>query len=237
MIEYIAPNLSIRANQQYEFSGITYRYNSIGFRCDELDRDTDVLFIGCSYTEGSCVQQHETWASIVRETVFVDSAYINLAIAAHGIDTAALLTNWYRTYNKKPKYILLLCPPFARRTFRLSYSTAPLGWNPSHPEFTLIPGVENMFADEEYYKFESFKSLSILSSAAELMGSQIVFSGWDCSHEAQLEQEQLLQYFPNITSIPYNVDFLDRGTDGAHPGPLTHRAIAQRFIDFLAKKS
>jgi hypothetical protein len=66
---------------------ITYKFNSHGFRADEFDSaGSNVMFLGCSHTEGIGLPYESTWAHIVSTKLKLKN--YNLGIGGASNDTA-----------------------------------------------------------------------------------------------------------------------------------------------------
>jgi hypothetical protein len=48
---------------------ISYKFNSLGFRCEEFTEEPSIMFLGCSNTIGIGLPIEETWASIVAKNL------------------------------------------------------------------------------------------------------------------------------------------------------------------------
>ncbi len=89
---------------------IDYRINKQGFRCDHFSDEEGILFLGCSFTFGIGLHEHQTWAYKVAEHFGVKCW--NLGIPGHGLD----LHSYFLQYHLKSelpniKAICLLEPP------------------------------------------------------------------------------------------------------------------------------
>jgi len=108
-------NLSSRYDELKKFNWIdktfTYKFNSYGFRTDNFSHKNSIMFLGCSHTCGIGLPVHETWASIVAETLELHNS--NLGIGGGSLDTAFRLCHGYIDIIK-PKMIILMKPPGIR---------------------------------------------------------------------------------------------------------------------------
>jgi len=89
---------------------IDYRINKQGFRCDHFSDEEGILFLGCSFTFGVGLHEHQTWAYKVAEHFGVKCW--NLGIPGHGLD----LHSYFLQYHLKSelpniKAICVLEPP------------------------------------------------------------------------------------------------------------------------------
>lgn len=70
---------------------IDYRINKQGFRCNHFSNEEGILFLGCSYTFGVGLHEHQTWAYKVAEKY--NTNCWNLGIPGHGIDIHSYFVN------------------------------------------------------------------------------------------------------------------------------------------------
>lgn len=70
---------------------IDYRINKQGFRCDHFSDEEGILFLGCSFTFGIGLHEHQTWAYKVAEHFGVKCW--NLGIPGHGFDIHSYFVN------------------------------------------------------------------------------------------------------------------------------------------------
>lgn len=90
---------------------IEYKFNSHGFRDDELDQRDNCLAIGCSFTEGVGLRNDQIWPS--KLTKLIGTHVWNLGIGGASADTCFRMTDYYiKTLN--PKAVFLLIPPLMR---------------------------------------------------------------------------------------------------------------------------
>lgn len=87
---------------------ITYKFNSLGFRCDEFTDEPSAMFLGCSNTIGVGLPLEDTWAQIVSKSLNLKC--VNLGIGASSPDTAFRLCLGYID-KIKPKIIFYNQPP------------------------------------------------------------------------------------------------------------------------------
>jgi hypothetical protein len=87
---------------------ITYKFNSLGFRCDEFEQNRDcILFLGCSYTFGVGLPLETIWPTLVANKLKLKC--YNLGIGGGSNDTAFRLGYHYIPM-LKPKAVILLSP-------------------------------------------------------------------------------------------------------------------------------
>ena len=101
----------------------TYHYNSTWFRtddsCRELSRDTDIVFAGCSFTEGIGVPEDMIWGTVLSRHLGL--SYSNLGKS--GISSYQIVKNLFSYFKQygNPKYLFCLFPDYNR----FAAATAP----------------------------------------------------------------------------------------------------------------
>lgn len=124
----------------------TYNYNSMWFRtddsCKELSSDTEVVFAGCSFTEGIGVPEDMTWGAVLSRNLGM--SYSNLGKSGtSSYQIVKTLFAYFRQYGN-PKYLFCLFPDYNR----FAAATAPglfsnetsIGYDPT------MPGIYNGYA-------------------------------------------------------------------------------------------
>jgi len=89
---------------------IDYKINKQGFRCDHFSEEEGILFLGCSFTFGIGLHEHQTWAHKVAEHFGVKCW--NLGIPGHGLDLHSYFLQYYlKSELPNIKAICVLEPP------------------------------------------------------------------------------------------------------------------------------
>lgn len=70
----------------YITNSIEYKYNSDGFRCEDFDRNFEIVCFGCSFTMGTGVNIQDTWPSQLQN--MTKKSVANLGHAGSSNDTA-----------------------------------------------------------------------------------------------------------------------------------------------------
>jgi|TARA_R110000822_G_C15136000_1_gene475646 hypothetical protein len=188
-------------------------YNSLGHRCKDiadLDFDNYVLFTGCSHTVGVGVTLKQSFPYKVAKKLKCD--YYNLGVGGSGVDTIEHnLLVWFTLFDKPPKYIFCEWPDYARFMSQLpGYENMLPAGSWSYPEFLVTADYPLQVKEELVYKLINNLSpcpiIDIRHSALGLAGEN-----------------------------PYTIWHFDEdtGTDGLHPGPKSHKATAEKIIDYL----
>ena len=191
-------------------------YNSFGHRCkeiDDLDFDNYVLFAGCSHTEGVGVSVEQSYAHLVAKNLKCE--YYNLSVGGGGLDALEHnLLMWFTLYDKPPKYIFCEWPPYERFMMQLPgyKNMTPAGpWNSNK---FLVQASKPLYAKEQL----TYKLVHQLSPCPMI---DIRYS----SLELPLADPYTIWHIKD-----------DIGTDGAHAGPLSHKATAEKIIELLESR-
>jgi hypothetical protein len=92
-----------------------YRANSFGFRSDEFDSNTGILFAGCSVTYGAGIPEDGIWGNVLAEKL--DMTASNLSRSGSSISwIVESLFKYFENYGN-PKYLFCLFPDLYRHRF------------------------------------------------------------------------------------------------------------------------
>jgi hypothetical protein len=133
----------------WDSNSISYKFNSLGFRCDEFDDRACGLAIGCSFTQGVGLPLSATWPSLLSE--LTNTHVWNLGSGGASSETVFRIFE-YSVKKLSPKFVCILLPPPGRFEFHDSSNGYPiilpsdLGQHPSFAKDWLSQidnGVEN----------------------------------------------------------------------------------------------
>jgi hypothetical protein len=88
-----------------------YKFNSLGFRCNEFTNDPSIMFLGCSYTIGVGLPIESIWPELVSSHLEMHCA--NFGIGGSSCDTAFRFCHGYID-KIKPKLVIFMIPPSIR---------------------------------------------------------------------------------------------------------------------------
>lgn len=104
------------ADWYYRTNPITYKFNSFGHRCNDIqdiDLDNYILFAGCSHVEGIGLELEKTYPYLVAKQLGCD--YYNLSSAGTGIDVMTHnLALWRAKVKQDPKFLIIHQPEITR---------------------------------------------------------------------------------------------------------------------------
>ena len=232
---YKAPNL-------YLPTDIEYKFNSHGFRCDEfsLPSELPIVFLGCSFTEGVGLHQHETWSyqliEKIRNKTNKNIPYWNLGLGGTGIDTQSRLLYFLTTIlNIKVQYVFSLIPTISRREYKV-INDSYRNWLPAYrcKDAPLGKHIDSIFSDVYFSTHQTERSLMTIDSICRQNGAKMICSTWDNTTDIT----QLTNSFPLIDSFQSNISMNNRAgcaRDNIHPGPVYHQKLANVYWDHSEK--
>ena len=191
---------------------VRYTLNSHGYRCpefDTIDWQNTIVTLGCSHTFGISIDDNETYASLLQEKLGIP--VVNLGMSATDI--------WFQVYN-------------AIELMKLNVQGVILQV-PNKERFTVF-GTGNKAKNFGTWNMQTYAQL------AELWVDERNLEQWHlfgCDYIEKILGDKLLYSFsfldtdhlPTMKIISQD----DVGRDNAHPGPMTHKKIAE----IIAKES
>ena len=225
----------------YQPDSFDYKFNSLGFRCDEFELPSElpIVFLGCSFTEGEGLPVDTTWAYLllehIRKATKKNIPYWNLAISGGSIDiNAGVLAN--HIDQLKPKYIFYLRPPWMRRALfvqdRHIQNWVP-GYSSPHPHAFSIPEhFTKTLIHEPFAIQQADRSLTIIDLLAERYKTKVYHFPWQLGISENTIQPSIerLKNFHQM-KVPWLTN-VDVARDSLHPGPATHKMVANRLWEF-----
>jgi hypothetical protein len=228
----------------YKPDSFNYTFNSNGFRCDEFDLPSQlpILFLGCSFTEGEGLPVDKSWAYLIleyiRHTTNKTIPYWNLAMGGASIDmNAAMLATFVDQL--KPKYIFYLRPPWMRRTVFVEklhiQNWLPNYANPYNNSWQIPEYFNKSLVHEPFAIQQADRSLTIIDLLAERYRTKVFHFPWQLGESENTIQPSIerLKNFHQM-KVPW-LPNVDMARDSLHPGPATHRMVANRLWEFDLK--
>lgn len=201
---------------------ITYKINSHGFRCDEIEDGAPYLVaLGCSYTAGIGLPIDTIWPELVGKQLGLKVA--NLSWGGLAADSCFRLAEYW-VPRLKPKLVTMLTPPSSRIELCLD-EEAVKGFR-NVPVDVYLPGsadinndgwfLKNWFANEENHRINSTKNkLAVRQLCADLGIPCII-----------LDAE---------TWMTGSREKLGYARDLLHGGIPAHQRIAEKMLDDWSK--
>lgn len=190
---------------------IDYQFNSHGFRTIEFDQRPNFLAIGCSFTQGTGVHEHQRWTTLLSEQM--DLWCWNLGIAGASSDTCYRIARYYVSL-LKPKFVVFLEP----RPNRIE-----LHGEPDEPPYLINWTYDSVNWSGQYVKV-MLANQENLDIRAEKNRAAI---GYVCAEQ----HVPVFMYEPDAYLTKVDHKQRDLGRDLLHPGTMNNRA----FADFLYK--
>jgi hypothetical protein len=213
----------------YGENDITYRLNSLGYRCPEFDAVADIriVAIGCSYVLGTALPQraifHEVFAERLRTAVSPKSVVLwNLGSAGTSNDYISRLL-FLAVPLLKPDIVLVNFTHFSRREYiSIQNRIVKIGaWNPadavtkdifSHFEALSSP------LDDQLNFFRNYKGVECALARSQ----------WLYSFVRRHEFEAVASH-TDLNHFVGHLQVVDRARDHTHPGPESHRSLAELY--------
>ncbi len=226
----VLPRLSSTpADQTVEWNDITYSFNNLGYRSVPFDTRADIriVAIGCSYVMGIGLPQshlfHELFAEKLRSETGKTVAVLNLGAVGRSNDYIARLLH-LATPILKPGIVLINFTHPVRREY-VSVQNELLTYVPSfRPSNRVLRDIYEHFAgltsplDDDLNLFRNYKSVEAL-----LGDSAWLFSSINATDFVRIRAHISLSRY--VGAMPQ----LDKGRDGSHPGPESHKALMERY--------
>lgn len=228
--------LNERKEKTYQTSGsdntgfCSYTYNELGFRGDSIyKKGFKIMSIGCSNTEGVGVNYHETWPYEFAKHI-PNSVNQNFGTCGRSNDFISRCLLSYYDFIKPDLVLIMYTSPLRRE-----YYTKDCGVNP------FMPG------SAWGYFSETEDGVHIQQNLIELQNDNEDFINWYKNHlliKYFLETKKCNWLWNGSFRIPtdysefnrfdgdYNV-YIDKGTDGLHPGPKHNQIYAKKLFNHI----
>jgi hypothetical protein len=199
----------------------------MGLRGPEIDtsKDTKIIFAGGSFTFGSGVHEHQTFAHKLSKRM--DASYINISDSDSllGLLQPILKTaKWY-----KPDYLVLGDTRFVDE----------YGWLVRLTKAKILKKVDSktsMFLRGEYTKILNERNYNsvylMLSHLKDKLNIPIYFlisNRKDFNFDTKLDIDGV-----EVIECEWGELFMDLSRDNSHPGPLSHDQIALELYSHLS---
>jgi hypothetical protein len=227
----------IDSEEQYRKNGhpvygendVVYRYNRHGYRGPDFDAVGDIrmISVGCSWVFGVGLAGgdifHEVFAERLRRETGQSVVNFNLGMSGGSGNYVARML--HTTVDKlDPHIVLVMFPQFARREYmaphgvRMNITPAfvpkDLVWREIYDHFMGLSST----LDDQLNFYHNYSSV-----AALLAGRTWLFSF------TNKQDFRSMSDYVDHSRYAGEYEFVDRARDNAHPGPNTHRIIADNF--------
>lgn len=159
---------------------VVYKTNDNGFRCDNFDKQTVILFNGCSHTFGTGINVEDTYASLLAKEL--DIPYHNVSLGGSDI-SLAVSRSVYWLLKLRPKVHFFQCPPSARvghYTDKRTTKNTSLGLNfvSSAHDTDLWPPHKRELMLEENIEWNYYSSICTLKQICQELNIKLIFKTW-----------------------------------------------------------
>jgi hypothetical protein len=188
---------------------IDYTFNSDGFRTEEFDSRQNFVAIGCSFTQGTGVAEHERWTTVLSK--MLNLWCWNLGVAGAASDTCYRIARHYLV-QLKPQFVVFLEP----RANRIELHTGPdhpphlINWAYDQANWGSGPFIKTMLAHDENLEIRAEKNRAAIAYVCSQLGIPLIMYAPDDFLNLIRDKRQL-----------------DLGRDLLHPGRLNNAAFAQ----------
>jgi hypothetical protein len=192
---------------------IDYTFNSDGFRTDEFDSRQNFVAIGCSFTQGVGVEEHNRWTTLLSQQLGIWCW--NLGIAGAASDTCYRIARHYLE-QLRPQFVVFLEPRDNRIELHTTADQPPhlINWAYDQDHWGSGIFVKTMLAHNENLEIRAEKNRAAIAYVCDQLGIPVVM------------------YEPNdFIDLVADKTQLDLGRDLLHPGRLNNRAFAQVVYD------
>jgi len=209
-----------RAHGWLEPGAITYNINRQGFRCNELEPDTDcIVALGCSFTVGIGLPVESIWPELVGNALGMK--VYNLAWGGNAADTCFRMAEYWIP-KLKPKAVFMLAPPVARFELLLDSKMQPAEVFMPANEIAHNHGNYDGFLKHWYNNDENSRLNHKKNKLA--IGALCNDLNIPC---------QIYDANDHIAWIRADVGY---ARDRMHAGPRGHKMFAERILDDWRKK-
>jgi hypothetical protein len=214
----------------YGENDIIYSLNSLGYRCPNFDvvADIRIVAIGCSYVLGEALPQrsifHEVFADKLRAIVSPKAVVVwNLGRAGASNDYISRLL-YFAVPRLSPHIVLINFTHISRREY-ISVKNRSTNYNSGFtPTDEITKDIFRHFAalsspfDDQLNFFRNYKAVECLLTSCQ----------WLYSHVAPQKPESVAALM-DLRRCVGSFQRLDRARDNGHPGPESHRRVAELY--------
>jgi hypothetical protein len=192
-------------------SDITYSFNSHGFREQEFAIGDCWMALGCSFTQGTGVHQHQRWTSMVADRIGLRCW--NLGLAGASLDTCYRVARYYLQV-LQPRFVVLLEPrPNRMEIFDQREQPFQINWAYDAPYWGTGHLGRVWVADDRNMQIRAEKTRAAIRWLAHQQNIPVIVYEPDA-------------YLTRVTDHRCH----DLGRDLLHPGVLNNQAFADTVV-------
>lgn len=200
-----------RAQGWLEPHSITYRFNKQGFRGDDFDSTQPTLLtLGCSFTMGIGLAEHQTWPWLVGNELGLRVA--NVAHGGWSADTCFRMAEyWIPTL--MPRLVIMLAPPVYRMEIHTGNHDVPVD-NIMHgqPQWENDRYIKCWFSEDENSRINSLKNRLAVERICNKLGIECLT--YDATQWFARGREE----------VGYARDYM-------HAGPIGHQKFKEQILN------
>jgi len=210
------------------------KLNQYGFRGPIIDSEKKILFAGCSMTYGQGVEYHQTFANQTTNKLGKEWSCLNTGIPGSGPDIQITAISWALNAFKIDKICWLMSDPI-RTTITLN-NNQDIKFCPSmdyevyldqNIKKDVIKFTENHLYFEKNYLTKLKHNIYTLFSLIKEKNIECFVTCWVDDFDNELQE---LKDMFNVKPLG-TIDWLDKGSDDNHPGPISHAEFAERIFN------
>ena len=192
-----------------ENSVIKYKLNSHAFRCPEFNKDLKIIALGCSFTFGVGLHNHQVWPSLL-ESELQQPVY-NMATGSASLDTCyRVLENYLPHINAS---CVILCEPDPTR-FEI--------WQQD-----IVYSNNNNYLDQNFTKFWNSSTNNLFYNRKKNIESM--------KYVCNLHNVKFINFTKEQASKTYYQDDPDESRCLIHLGPKSQKKIFKYVLDLYLK--
>jgi len=199
---------------------IDYSYNSHGYRSDEFKRYGEILYAGCSFTEGEGLPQDLIWTSqlnkLIEKEFDMELGYYNIGRGGLGVGgITRRIYGAFEVLKLKPKVLCVLMPSIFRQEVypeNFVKALAPTDYIPSVPTPSGSPAIRDFFKHyTQTFRLSNlindfYKNLLFINALCKAHGTYLRVATWQGRVPiAELESDDL-RWMPTEYNIDGHVD-------------------------------
>lgn len=235
-------NLHLRQQPKdwiYRNVDVTYKFNSLGHRCKEIDElDDFFLVIGCSNTLGYGLPLERTYPYLLSQKLNLD--YYNLSMNGAGPDIVFINLLIFLNNYKKPKFVLIQWPDISRMFFILQqedeYKVMHLH-NTNTTNYSSYGTYKDLLRHNVpvYHNMLYRNVLNDFLKKNNISTYEFFLHGWINPDDDEPLHDHFNNDFSTILPL-HGIEVVDRARDLAHPGLVTNYMYYKTIIDNMDHK-
>lgn len=206
---------------------VTYKWNHLGFRCDEFKTSHDkkhILFMGCSETVGVGGNLDEAWAYILYKKLSEqsdNSGYFNIAVSGSGPMEQIIRYKKYEQEYGKPDEIYMMIPESYR-----GYLTSS-----SHHVYWGLPIAETsgVYYNKGTYQSFLFNTLSQMAEFEVYCKDNGIKLAWSVIEDSQSKLFEKLP-FKNFVKVIFPEGMFEEREFFSYQGQYKYKDIEKNFL-------